>query len=584
MKSVLFTFLLICYSYTLHSQSCKSYYVPMEDGVHLAVDVFLPKEYSEEELPVLIQFERYWRSSINKRKGITEPGLYGRAKYFSENGYVIVIVDTRGSGASFGTRLSEYSPQEVKDAGTVLDWVVTQPWSNGHIGSYGTSYTGTTAELVCATKHPALKAVVPGWSDFDIYRSPVRPYGLLASKFINKWGIYVKLLDRNRSLLLGSSIYPVNEDSLKLALKEHKANLNVKRSTKDGEYRNSKSGFYDYEECSVVHWKKEIEESGVPMLVLASWMDAGTSEGTIQRLEHFSNPQKVLLMATAHGGWCNASPFEVSDSLLYPKPRIVEQNKLELDFFDQYVKGIDKGVEEWPLIRYYNLGEEAYKESNVWPIPGTVETKFYFQKEGGLNKSVPKVAEGFDTYKVDFGVYTSEKNRWTTQMEGPVLNLNRRNEMDDRMLVYTSDPVTEDVQITGTPVVNLNMMSTNKDGAVFVYLEDVDEEGNSTYITEGGLRLIHRKKAEQTEEQYNLHTFNEEDASWMIPGEMEEVALKLWPTSVLIKKGHSIRVAIAGADKSTFDRTPKRGTPTYTIHRSRSNNSFITLPIVIEGK
>lgn len=571
--------LIFCTKYAF-GQICSSFYIPMEDGVRLAADVYLPEGYSKEKLPVLVQFERYWRSSLNRKNQDTIPKLYGRAKYFSDNGYVIVVVDTRGSGASFGTRLSEYSPQEVMDAAIVLDWITAQRWSDGKIGSFGTSYTGTTAELLCATKHPSLKAVIPGWSDFDVYRSPVRPYGLLASKFIKKWGLYVKLLDRNRKLILGESIYPVYKDSLRAALKDHKGNMDVKRSTIHGEFRNSHTGAYNYEECSVVHWEKEIEESNVPMLVLSSWMDAGTTEGTIQRLEHFSNLQKVLIMATAHGGWCDASPFSVGDSLIVPKPTFEAQNLLELDFFDHYLKGLDNGVEAWPLIRYFNMGEEVYKESNVWPIAGTVETKFYFDQDNQLIRTMPVSSNGTDDYKADFGVFTSEKNRWTTQMGGPVIHLNHRNEMDERMLVYTSEPAPEDIQITGTPIVTLQLSSTHSDGAVFVYLEDVDENGNSTYITEGGLRLIHRKLVEPSDGEYNLHSFKAEDAMEMTPGVPEELVLKMWPTSVLIKKGHSIRVAIACADKSTFDRVPKHGTPVITLFRNQERNSFITLPIV----
>lgn len=339
-------------------------------------------------------------------------------------------------------------------------------------------------------------------------------------------------------------------------------------------------GKYNYEECSVVHWEKEIEESQVPMLVMASWMDAGTAEGAIQRLEHFSNSQKVLLMATAHGGWAHASPFVVSDSLLYPQPHMSVQNKMQLDFFDYHLKGIDTGVEEWPLIKYYNMGEEAYKTSDTWPIEGTEESAFYFQENGWLNQKKPTTEAGADSYKVDFGVSTSEQNRWTTQMEGGVLNLDNRNEMDERMLVYTSAPMQKDVQITGTPLVQLNLSSTHEDGAVFVYLEDVDENGKSTYITEGGLRLIHRKELQDSSVSYNLHTFNEEDAVPMVPGKTEVVSLKMWPTSVMIKKGHAIRVAISGADKSTFDKCPKNGTPTLTIERNSANSSFVMLPII----
>lgn len=583
MKNFIFILIVICTIHVAQSQTFSSHYIAMPDGVKLAADVHLPENYTEGKLPVLIQFERYWRSSIDRKDKDAPIKLYGRDKLFIENGYAIVIVDTRGTGASFGTRLSEYSPEEVMDAKTVVDWVIGQSWSNGSVGSYGTSYTGTTAELLCATKHPAVKAVIPGWSDFDLYRSPVRPYGLVASKFIKKWGMYVRLLDRNRALLLGSSIRPVVEDSLKPALADHKDNMRVYKETKKGEYRDTQIGEFDYEKCSVVHWKKEIEESNIPMLVLTSWMDAGTAEGTIQRLEHFSNPQKVVMMSTAHGGWCNASPFSVGDSLLYPIPLMDLQNQLQLDFFDYYLKGIDKGVEEWPLIYYFNMGQEEFKKSEEWPISGTTETNFYFQKNGGLSQNLPIEQDAKDSYKVDFGVYTSENNRWTTQMEGPVKNLNDRNEMDERMLVYTSEPATEDIQITGTPVVRLKMTSTLEDGAVLVYLEDVDENGKSTYITEGGLRLIHRKEAVQTDTQFNMHSFNGKDAAPMVPGEVSEVAFKLWPTSVLIKKGHSIRIAIAGADKSIFDRTPKHGTPTYEIMRNATQLSFVSLPIVIEN-
>lgn len=582
MKNFILLTVLTCQFAFAKAQQFSSHYIEMPDGVKLAADVYLPESTKEEKLPTLVMFERYWRSTIDRKNKDAKPQLYGRDQFFNDSGYVIMIVDTRGTGASFGTRDSEYSPQEVMDAKTVVDWIVAQSWSNGNVGSYGTSYTGTTAELLCATQHPAVKAVIPGWSDFDLYRSPARPYGLVASKFIKKWGLYVRMLDRNRSLFVGGSIRPVSDDSLKLALKEHKGNMRVYQSVKEGEFRDTQFGSSNYEECSVVHWKKEIEASNVPMLVLTSWMDAGTAEGTIQRLEHFSNPQKVLLMATSHGGWSNASPFSVGDSLLYPRPMVYAQNQTQLDFFDHYLKGIDKGVEDWPLITYFNMGEEVFHNSNVWPIPGTVETNFFFQENGGLNTLKPTNTEGSDAYKVDFGTYTSEHNRWTTQMGGPVKNLNHRNEMDERMLVYTSEPVAEDLQITGTPVVRLQLTSTHQDGAVLVYLEDVDENGNSVYITEGGLRLIHRKELEPSETNFNLHSFNEEDAELMVPNQVTEVAFNMWPTSVLIKKGHSIRIAIAGADKSIFDKCPENGKPTYEVMRNAVNFSFVELPIVVQ--
>ncbi|MCR9173998.1 MAG: CocE/NonD family hydrolase [bacterium] len=576
MKLLLVVTLLVINQFFSLAQTRTSHFIEMSDGVKLAADVYFPNEYNDEELPVLVKFERYWRSSVHKED---TSSISGRDQYFSDHGYIIMIVDTRGTGASFGTRQSEYSPIQVMDSKAVLDWIVAQDWCDGNIGSYGTSYTGTTAELLCATQHPALKAVIPGWSDFDLYRSPARPYGMLASTFINRWGRYVYLLDRNRSLLLRSSVNPVEEDSLKPAIKEHKANPKVHKYTRESDFSDQGFNGFTYGECSVTHWQKEIEASGVPMLIVASWMDAGTAEGTLQRLEHFSNPQKVLLLSTAHGGWCSADPFVTDDSLFYPSPKIDVQNAMMLVFFDHHLKGKENGVDEWPLMRYYNIGEPGFQETNEWPIPGTMEKELYLAADGSLNPSKSDTVWSND-YKVDFKVQTSEYNRWTTQMDGPVKGLNNRNAMDERMLTYTTSPMKEDLQITGTPEITLWLSSSHEDGVVLVYLEDVDENGKSVYITEGGLRLIHRKVADASDSTFNLHTFSEKDASPMVPSQIEEVQLRLLPTSVTIKKGHSLRIAIAGADNAIFDKCPKRGKPTISLHGASTYNSSITLPVV----
>ncbi|MCK5344875.1 MAG: CocE/NonD family hydrolase, partial [Candidatus Heimdallarchaeota archaeon] len=435
----------------------------------------------------------------------------------------MVKVDVRGTGASFGTRPGEYTPIEVNDAYSVIDWIVKQSWSSGSIGAYGTSYSGTTAELLCASNHPAVKAVIPGWSDFDTYRSPVRPYGMFASGFISEWSQYVEMLDNNASDLLKAGVRKVDVELLEKALAEHKGNPNVFEMTKNSPYRDSKIGEYTYEECSPIHWKKEIVKSKVPMLVLTSWMDAGTADGTLLRLQHFDTPQKVVMMATSHGGWAHASPFVVDSAIIPPLPSIEEQYKLRLDFFDQYLKGKSNHVENWPAIKYYNLGEEVFKESEVWPPIGQSRKKYFFSAEGSLETNLPEENEGKDAYTIDFSLSTGVSNRWRTQGGKPVLNLNNRNSCDSLMLTYTSCPLEMDLQITGTPVITLQVSSTHEDGAVFVYLEDVDENGNSRYITEGGLRLIHRKLSKNPQfEQYPYHSFNKADVSPMEPNKVEE--------------------------------------------------------------
>ena len=579
-------FCLVVFSLTAFGQD-SSVYVRMKDGTRLAVDVYLPEEREEDEtFPALFELTRYWRSTENATTGRPNRSLAPLDRHLLANDYALVKVDVRGTGASFGTRPIEYGRQEVRDGHDVVEWVVAQAWCSGAVGAYGTSYTGTTAELLTAVKHAAVKAVIPGWSDFDIYRSPARPYGLHAKSLIDTWGELVGWMDENSSSRLGAGVRRVNEDAdgslLEAAVAEHAANVDVADAVAALEFRDQTwAGDDSYAHCSSLYWKGAIEESAVPMLVFASWLDAGTADGALRRFQHYSNPQKVVILASNHGGGLHASPFAVGGSPVQPRPSQREQFELRVAFLDHYLKGMKNGVEAWPAVRYFNLGEEAYRETEIWPPAGMERRRLYFRAEGGLSFDAPRTT-GVDEYAVDFGVSTGTTNRWSTQMGGPVLNLDDRGAMDERMLVYTSAPLTEDLQVTGTPVAHLRLTSDHADGAVLVYLEDVDPDGRSRYVTEGGLRFLHRKLSRNPafEQVEPFHSFAEADALPLVPGEEAELAFELWPTSVLFRAGHRIRVAIAGADADSFARVPAQGTPTLRIGRSTEAPSFVELPVI----
>lgn len=576
-----FLFLSTCQLGLAQVEHFKSFYVPAEGGTRLAVDVFFPENYQGQKLPVLFEFTRYWRSREDSQTGEPKPSLRSMDKFFLENNYILAKVDVRGTGASYGVRTGEYTPTEVKDAYHVVEWMVNQDWSDGNVGAYGGSYSGTTAELLCATGHKAVKAVAPGWSDFNVYESPIRPYGMLATGFISLWSQMVNWMDQNSSENLGASVRRVTEDVPIEAVKAHANNPNVLESATKAKYRDAKYADFSYEESDPLFWKKEVSASKVPMLVLTSWLDAGTAEGTLLRLEHYPNPQKVIMKPTSHGGAHHASPFKVSDQLIPPVPTLREQMQLHLDFFDFYLKAKETGLETWPAIRYYNFGEEAFKESDVWPPKGQQRMRYFLGSNGALKTFPADETSDVDVYQVNFEVSTGTNNRWATQMGKPILNLDNRNAADSLMLTYTSEPLTEDLQITGTPFITLHLSSTHQEGALFVYLEDVDPSGRSRYITEGGLLLEHRKPSRhEMFEGVPYHSFRESDASPMPIDQVQEISLKLWPTSILIKKGHSIRVAIAGADKDTFDRVPAEGNPIFSIYRNKVNDSFIDLPVI----
>lgn len=568
----------------------SAHYLTTEDGTRLAADVYLPTEDHEPPYPALLTLTRYRRGLEDPETGERINTLSGLDSHFLANGYALVKVDARGSGASFGVRPVEYGRQEVLDAYDVVDWVASREWSDGTVGAYGTSYTGTTAELLAAVNHPAVKAVIPGWSDFDAYPSPVRPYGLLARGFIETWGDLVGQMDDNDGEGLDVSVGRVDEDEdgslLAAAVAEHAANPDVFQAVLATEYRDDMvGGDQTWAEIGPIHWKAEIEASGVPMLVLVSWMDAGTADGTLLRFRHFSNPQKVLVLASTHGGEYNASPYVVSDEPLPPDPSVDEQMEMRRLFFDHHLKGADNGVDEWPAMRFFNLGEEAYHDTEAWPPAGTATTTFHFDSEGRLTGDSDAVTAGSDDYTVDPDVTTGPDNRWAAQMGTPILNLDDRAAIDARMLTYTTEPLESDLQIAGYPVITLNLASDREDGAIFVYLEDVDPQGRSRYVTEGGLRLIHRKAVPnpyfEGEEPY--HSFARTDAEPMPPGEAVTVSFRLWPIAALVRAGHRIRVAIAGADAGMFDPVPADGDATLTVYRGGADGSRIELPVVEGG-
>jgi putative CocE/NonD family hydrolase len=200
-----------------------------------------------------------------------------------------------------------------------------------------------------------------------------------------------------------------------------------------------------------------------------------------------------------------------------------------------------------------------------------------------LSPGPPETESGADEYAVDFEATTGTTNRWHTQKGGGPVAYPDRATADLRLLTYTSSPLEADTEITGHPVVTLYVSSTATDGAFFVYLEDVDEAGNTVYLVEGQLRALHRKVSSEPPPYAQFgpyHSFEKNDAMAMVPGAITELVINLLPISVLIKKGHRIRIAIAGADKDTFTRIPVEGMPTITVARNKTHASFVDLPVV----
>lgn len=583
----------------------ESLYLTMPDGTKIAADVWLPANLKAgQKVPTILRAVRYWRgyqpgpmASIVRLLGQGDPDAEN--KRWAEAGYAFVTIDVRGTGASFGQWTMLWSPEEIADLGQVVDWIVAQPWSNGRVGTYGVSYDGNTAEMAAVLNHPAVKAVVPQYDDFDVYTYLLRPGGVYNQKFFESWYKFTQRLDANdvcmlaeisgttcdeiKSVITGVRLVDNDSDGAQLATAI--ANRDVVDLIQIGqsiEYHDDEWGSTGktYGDMSPYSAKTAIENSGMPMYVWVSWLDNVSVEGALSRYLTFNNRQKLIIGPWNHGGGEHADPFLPPDTPTDPSPE--QQFQMVVNFFDAYLKDDPAPEPTWE-ITYYTLGEGTWKTTQTWPPAGFSPKRWYLGPNGSLTAEAPTGETGTDEYTVDWTATTGDLTRWHTGLFLADVVYPDRAEEDKKLLTYTSPPLETDVEITGSPIVTLYVASTEDDGAFHVYLEDVAPDGRVTYLTEGILRAIHRQvsyKEPPYMVQGPYHSFERADAALLVPGEVTEISFNLYTTSVLIKEGHRLRVAVAGHDASVFARYPAEGTPVLTIQHNSLYPSHIELPMM----
>ena len=543
----------------------RSFYLTMRDGVKIAVLLVLPKDLpADQKIPAIMSMTRYWRARQEAQPGVFFPG----------HGYALVFVDARGTGASFGVWKAPFSPDEVKDYSEVATWIAAQPWSNGNVGAIGSSYTGNTALWLASTMNPAVKAIIPRHYEFDLYNETPYPGGLLTDWMVKTWNEGNRQLDTNPGVKL------VDEDTeqklYQQATKRRGENIDVYAAALKTTFRDDRQFGYSLDELSVHSYSAQIEKSNVAINNFGGWFDAATPEAILKTFLTLKNYQRAVIGPWNHGATQNADPYQT------PASKRLMLNFEFLRFFDHYLKGVDTGLDTDKRLFYFTIGQEQWKVTKTWPVAGAQMTPWYFNENNSLTTKAPNDKSGADSYTINFDATTGSKNRWHTQVGGEVVYPDRAEE-DKKLLAYTSKPLEADLEITGHPIVSLFITSTHTDGAFFVYLEDIDENGKVTYLTEGELRALHRRVSKDqspTKLPIPYHSFLKKDAMPLVPGQMAELKFGLQPISVLVKKGHRLRVAIAGHDKDTFIRIPAEGTPAIAVQRNTRGLSLIELPIV----
>jgi len=288
---------------------------------------------------------------------------------------------------------------------------------------------------------------------------------------------------------------------------------------------------------------------------------------------NMQTPRKLLLGPWGHCGTKGDAPLDLQ----------AEYHR----WYDRWLKGVHNGIMDEPPITYYTMGApegRRWRAADQWPLPDEQPTSYYFAagpsgsiasvNDGSLGLGSPTSVGDSETYAVDT---TCTSRCGTYQMTRRDLR-----ESDAKGLTYTTAPLDADLEVTGHPVLHLWVSSTARDGDFFVFLEEVDPDGYSRYVSKGTLRASHRAVHPPPYDNLGLpwHRSLSQDATGLVPGEPTELTIPLQPTSNVFNVGQRIRVTITCAEREVVTPLDLPDGTTVTVYRNASHASHVTLPVI----
>lgn len=556
-----------------------SCYVAMADGCRLAVDVWVP-EGATGRVPAILVHTPYYRRFALKPGGTGErcPNAARFRDTFVPRGYALVVVDIRGTGASFGTRDSFRSPKERADAREIADWIVAQPWSDGRIGATGISYPGAASDFLASTGHKAVRAIAPLFAVWDTWSDHYYPGGVYLNRLAQVYDELMVAMDHDRRDMLSKVSYYANPDLagpapvdgddgtlLKQAIAQHAGNFRQPEFMADLRFREeplpydasfSSANISPYSVCKAI-------PRDVAIYAVSGWCDgAGYANGAVARyltMREAGNPVHLLLGPWDHGARCNVSPWR---GQVEPEFSLMGE---VLRFFDEYLMGRDTGLRAEAPIHVFSMHAETWQAAQSWPpVPAT--TRLHLAP-GALTTDA--CANGTAAHPSDFGFGTGGGTRY--ERIAAIDSRDYHTEWQARQAAlpaYDSVPFDRDMDLSGHVIADLTIASSEADASILCYLSEVEADGTVRYVTEGLLRALHRKEAAAPPEYrcaWPFRSFHKADAAPMTPGVAERIRIPLLPVSWVFRKGSRLRFSLAGTDADHVKQIPYGRPPVLTL-------------------
>jgi len=601
---------------TYEVSASKNVMITARDGIKLGTDVYRPAQNGspvEGKFPTLLE-----RTPYNKDGGA------GSANYFVPRGYVVVVQDVRGRYKSEG----HWRPiaDDPNDGFDTAKWIGEQPWSDGSIGTMGTSYAGATQHALAIANAPYVKTMIPVDAMSDFGRYGVRHNGAFELRFFN-WvmtmgnaagtpnasaaaaraasdpaaasalidmGNHVR--DYVRSLPLRPGTTP-----LKFA-PDYEAWLI--EAMRHGDY----DDFWKNHGSSVVDHLAEYKD--VPIYHVTGWYDSwGTPVANLnypQLRKAKKSLQRLIIGPWTHGGQIRSYAGEAQ----FTDDAALDFNPWRLRWFDHWLRGVDNGVERETPVRIYVMGGgDAHKtpdgrlfvggywrDEQEWPLARTTPTPYYLHANGVLSSDKPAndppVTYVFDPRNPVPTLGGNVSSQGTLMFQGAADQrcrpdfwlcsdskpLSARNDI----LVYQTPPLTRDTEVTGRLIVKLWAASNSPDTdftakLIDVYPPNADfPAGVDLNIADSIVRARYHNGLGKAE--------------LLQPGRPYEFTIEMYPTSLIFKRGHRIRLDISSSNFPRFDVNPNTGEPLNgnrrwriaenTVYLDAQHSSHIILPVI----
>lgn len=540
--------------------------IMMSDGINLATDVYAPAD--DGTYPAILV-----RTPYNRRYQ-DETG-----KFFASNGYVTVIQDVRGRYDSEGTFVM--GAFEKSDGLETLEWITRQPWSDGRVGMWGPSYLSYCALLMAEEHPPALKAIVNESGITNMYEFTYLD-GALNQTMMATWlGAVVDR--RTQRSFTGLNVKPMFHvvplrelDDMMMDYQGGGWHTVVAHPTDDLYHR-------------TLSVNDSYETLAVPVLHITGWNDWMYSM-TIDAFRRMSN--RALSQRLIVGPWTHNQPLSgetsFGDEEFGPGAALGFEKEwaLCLEWFDYHVKGIDNGVMAKPRVRYFVMNDNVWVTDSVFPPAGSQKAVYYLTSRNGANSSngdgrlqtAAPTRDGADRFTYDPLDPVPTAGGINCHLVRGLYGIRDQSEVEKRadVLVYTSDPLEDDLQIVGDVTATLFVSSDATDTDFTAKLCEIRKDGYVRIIEDGLAKTRFRNSFAAPEP--------------IVSGEVYELDILVGTTAITIPAGNRLRLEISSSSFPKYPRNPNTGEfeadatrftrAEQTIHHSPRYPSQIEIPVM----